>query len=86
MRDSEGWEIEWRDPLNYPHWELWDGKGWSVRWQFRGRPRQPAMKKVKILAYMHIGIGDIIFRFETEEISNRWIRIPSEDKEIEVPA
>ena len=81
---ADGWEIEWRDPLNYPHWEFWDGKGWSVRWQFRGRPRKPAMKKVKMLCWIN-SKAELVWRDERWPMDSS-IRVQSEDKEIEVPA
>ena len=82
---ADEWEIEWRDPLNYPHWEPWDGKGWSVRWQFRARPRQPKMKKVKSLCWRHAELGNLSWWVETFTPTQVWQRVPSEDKEIEVP-
>jgi hypothetical protein len=81
---ADDWDIQWATRGDQV-WAVWLGELWASKYIFRGRPRQPKMKKVKILSYMHIGCGDIIFRFEAEEVANHWIRIPSEDKIVEIP-
>ena len=79
---ADGWEIERLVPRGYG-WQQWDGLGWHAEWQFRARPRQPAMKKVKFECFsVH---GQLVWRDESLSVLDHWIRVPSEDKEIEVP-
>jgi hypothetical protein len=84
-----GWEIETQAGVY--GWGKWLGKTWEAHWKFRGRPRQPAMKKVKQLCFFSAS-G---LRYDMLENGKQhrsigstmgWIRVPSEDKEFEVPA
>ena len=64
-------------------WYKWDGEYWASDSPYRARPRQPKMKKLKMLCYL---IGGRLDWFHNDYgSSDGWIRIPSEDKEIEVP-
>ena len=83
----EGWEIQRYRAVGDPSdgWYLWKGEEWLSNWQFRARPPQPKMKKVKVEAYL----SEYELRWLNIEACNKpaplWIRIPAEDKEIEVP-
>lgn len=61
----------------------WDKNLWSANYKYRARPRQPKMKKVKMLCYFDTVIDQLVWS-SAEAISGDWIRVPSEDKEIEV--
>jgi len=78
----EGWEIQTDAGTNT--FAEWAGKNWVARWNFRGRPRQPAMKKVKLEAWL----SEYELRWLNVEAGNKpaphWVHVPSEDKEIEV--
>ena len=73
----------------------WKGEDWEAHWKFRGRPRQPKMKKmkkvkVKVLCYFSgSGIRYDLLENGEQHLSIKddlnWTRVPSEDKEIEVP-
>ena len=79
----EGWEIEL---ANGTSWGLWAGTIWSAVYKFRARPPQPKTKKVKMLCWF----DGTWLQYATEDHSKglasatKWIRIPAEDKEIEV--
>jgi hypothetical protein len=81
---ADGWEIE-SDTGDSDGWCAWNGLSWSQYWKFRGRPRQPAMKKVKLEAWL----SEYELRWLNVEAGNKpaplWIRVPSEDKTVEVP-
>jgi hypothetical protein len=66
-------------------WETWHECVWALGSKYRGRPRQPAMKKVKSLCW-RFSDGDLAWRIEGMALAHPWIRVPSEDKEFEVPA
>ena len=80
----EGWEIQTDAGTNT--FAEWVGENWYARWYFRGRPRQPAMKKVKLEAWL----SEYELRWLNVEAGNKpaplWIRVQSEDKTVEVPA
>ena len=78
----EGWEIEVQIDEG-PHWAGWKGLAWMNYMKYRARPCRPKMKKVKYLCY-----GDdfcLTWRKHEVPMEGAWIRVPSEDKEIEVP-
>ena len=68
-------------------WQLWGGSFWSSLGAFRARPRQPKMKKVKLLCWLNPDTGILFWRKENHATmaDSHWLRVPSEDKEIEVP-
>ena len=82
---ADGWEIE---HYNHPgdYWNVWPQRGWNIQGKYRARPRQPKLRKVKMLAYWRSG-QLVWFQDDTEypEGSQFWIRIPAQDIEIEVP-
>jgi hypothetical protein len=80
---ADGWEIECA-PTDCD-WRPWAVKVWQNNWGFRARPRQPVMKKVKMLCYFDTVIYQLVWS-SAEAISGDWIRVPSEDKTVEVPA
>ena len=86
---ADGWEIEIQTDAGndkYCPFRAWDGRHWNTGYLFRGRPRQPAMKKVKMLCWYKKGY---LLSWADEGIDRKGdghIRVPSEDKEFEVPA
>lgn len=82
----EGWEIE---VMTWNTWSSWNVATWDKFWKFRARPRQPKMKKVKLLAFL----GAIVLQFVREDSidlqmyvkNTQWIRQPHLDLEGEVP-
>ena len=84
----EGWEIEFRAHKTYT-WRTWMGGAWQDDWLFQARPRQPKMKKVKLLAFL----GATVLQFVREDSidlqiyakNTRWIHQPHLDLEGEVP-
>lgn len=66
-----------------PHWESWKGTAWMNYMGYRARPAQPKMKKVRMLAYTDCQA--LMWRGEDVELPSCWVRVPAEDKEIEVP-
>jgi len=82
---ANDWEIQLYDKHD-DEWIHWAGAGWFIGNKYRARPRQPKMKKVKMLAYWRSG-QLVWFQDDTEypEGSQFWIRIPAQDIEIEIP-
>lgn len=77
---TDGWEIE---VDTGPHWEEWKGTAWMDYMTYRARPRQPKMKKVKMLCWFD-GFA-LFWRKESMNLDKQWIRIPAQDIEIEIP-
>jgi hypothetical protein len=80
---ADGWEIEWSSLGE--EWSNWPSGAWYSNTLFRGRPRQPKMKKVKMLCWYQKGY---LLSWAEEGVAREgdgYIRVPSEDKEIEVP-
>ena len=77
---ADGWEIEFKSGKE---WTLWTGKGWYADQRYRARPRQPVTRKVKMLCYF-AGL-QIMWRSEDCQVPKSWVRVPAEDKTIEVP-
>ena len=79
---KNGDEIEVSD--DYVSWKSWFEKSWHFSARYRARPRQPKMKQVKMLCYFD---GEFLF-WAVEDSSwaakNR-VRVPAEDKVIEIP-
>jgi hypothetical protein len=80
----EGWEIQRLNTAKPDLWSDWDGCAWVSHWSLRGRPRQPKMKKVKSLCWRYSD-GDFAWRTEGIILAKPWVRVPSEDKMVEVP-
>lgn len=68
--DTSGWH-------DYNH--DWSFQGLLSGYEIRNKP-----KKMKLLAYVDITGGDLLWRLEDYQMSEQWKRAPSEDKEIEV--
>lgn len=64
-------------------WRKWRGSMWDRNVQYRARPAQPKMKKVRMLAYTDCQA--LMWRGEDVQLPSCWVRVPAEDKEIEVP-
>lgn len=84
----EGWEIESYDSFHIC-WNEWDGSRWNSTAKFHARPRQPKMKKVKLLAWLdpneELRIGAEFGHIAKIAASGFWIRLPKLDLEGEVP-
>ena len=78
---ADGWEIECTGETL---WIPWDGTVWRNFMKYRARPRQPKLRKVKMLAYLDTN-AELRWRGDPAA-SAQWIRIPAQDIEIEVPA
>ena len=48
---ADEWEITYCHEQS-DEWDEWNGSWWDDDYVFRGRPRQPKMKEVKLLAYL----------------------------------
>ena len=75
-----GWEIQHSD--NKQYWAPWVGEVWSTHKIYRARPRQPKMKKVKMLCWY--ANRQLIWCEENFASLDHWRRVSVEDKEIEV--
>lgn len=88
IAQSEGWEIEMQtDPGNdkYCPWGSWGQQYWHSGYLYRGRPRQPKMKEVKILAYFSANYKALAWYAETESVPAFWVRQPHLDMIAKVP-
>lgn len=84
----EGWEIQAQiDAGNdkYCPFKEWTQRTWSKTYLFRARYPQPKMKKIKMLCYFFNNKYLAWYREGDIMHASQWIRIPAEDKEIEVP-
>ena len=80
---ADGWEIQVNTGTT---WEEWKGKAWMNHMDYQGRPRQPAMKKVKSLCWRNVD-GFLTWRCEHTPVNaENWTRFPAGDIEGEVPA
>jgi len=74
---ADGWEIE-NGIAN--GWSKWREEGWSNSWSFRGRPRQPKMKEVKMLCWRETRSGSLAWRQGSVDWTNAgWQRFPAGD-------
>ena len=77
---KEGKQIQYRRGENMqwldctPQWDF-------VLFDYRIKPAEP--KKVKMFCWLHRGA--LYWNEEVMKFPSDWIRIPSEDKEIEIP-
>ena len=83
----DGWEIEWS--TFGTSWQAWSGEVWSKLTTYRGRPRQPKVKKAKTLCFFSAAgtrydILENSDHHKTLAETNGWLHVPSEDKEIEI--
>ena len=65
----------------YSGWEEWYGTMWALNMQYRARPRQPKMKKVKLLCWFN---GEDLFWKPEDHPVVHWQRFPAGDIEGEV--
>ena len=80
---ADGWEIEARAFGNI-QWQSWGGRAWKYDLIYRGRPKQPKMEEVKMLCWKVNGRLDWLEE-GTHVAHPSWVRVPAEDKTIEVP-
>jgi len=78
---ADRWYIEVKESDGT--WIPWLGNVWSASWDYRGRPRPPKIKKVKLLGWI-TDFGCLALYREGPEMPNGWCRVPSEDKTVEV--
>ncbi len=80
IAQSEGWEVQIDTG---PFWEEWNEKAWMSYQRYRGRPRQPKMKEVKIFCYY---TSDQLLWIPAElKAQKSWIRQPHLDMIAKVP-
>ena len=73
---ADGWEIEFK--TIYEGWAVWEQATWNGGIPYRGRPRQPKMKEVKMECWLIDGRLD--WRDWNEPTQgSRWIRQPHLD-------
>ena len=77
---ANGWEIEYRCGAQYA---TWGGITWQKTFVFRGRPRQPKMKEVKMLCWFANGV--LYWYSADESPREHWIRQPHLDMVAQVP-
>lgn len=77
----EEWEIEVRAHKTYA-WCTWAGSAWDSDWLFRCRTAQPKTKTVKFECF--IIDGKLCWQDERLSKLADWVRVPSEDKTMEV--
>lgn len=78
---KQGWEIE---VFQWDRWEKWKVLSWSNTLEYRASPRQPKMKKVKMLCYL-VDNHRLAWLTENASKTHGLVRIPAQDIEIEVP-
>ena len=74
---ADGWEIIATFGYNNTAWEPWSGEYWLNSRKFRGRPRQPKMKEVKMECFLID--GELRWRDENLSILGDWVRQPQHD-------
>lgn len=83
IAQSKDWEIEvcWNED---DYWNSWGGQVWQDDINFRARPRQPKMRKVKMLCWLH---ENELYWLADGVVTDckYWIRILAQDIEIEIP-
>jgi len=83
IAQSEEWEIEIMTNFTAHKWWEWNKESWSKNYKYRGRPRQPKMKEVKMECFLID--GELIWRDENQSVLRHWIRQPQYDKIAVVP-
>lgn len=78
---SNDWEIQVTHVVK--DWVTWLGVRWYADAKYRGRPKQPKMKQVKMLCWYKPGQRLIWDEFDMTRAG--WSRVPAEDKVFEVP-
>jgi hypothetical protein len=73
-RQAEGWEIEVKWGTS---WHTWDGNGWVMHAQYRGRPKQPKPKIVTSECWRHKNNGGLTWGRHVDTTS--WQRFPAGD-------
>jgi hypothetical protein len=74
-----GWDIESSEGGAY---RPWDGCGWHCNITYRARPKKPKTVTVRLLGW-YSGM-DLIHRVEGAAVNRHWLRVPGEDKVVEV--
>ena len=80
---ADGWDIESRT-LAVPEWKPWDGHVWKSFMDFRGRPKQPKTKTIKLEGWLDFRSELHLVVAGHESGFTKWLRVPSEDKTVEV--
>jgi hypothetical protein len=81
LAQADGWEIEVHNPT-YACWNEWEGTRWSGSAVYRGRPKQPKTRTVKLLGWLTAS-GQLT-HWRDSVVMPEWKRVPAEDKVIEV--
>ena len=79
---ADGLEIEHRFEQPHGLWCAWNGRWWDGRYQFRARPPQPKIKKVKSLCWRNSENGALVWLDKVAD--SWWQRFPAGDIEGEV--
>lgn len=77
---AAGDEIEYKNAMT--SWNTWNEDWWNDDAKFRARPAQQKRKKIRMLCYTDYQA--LMWRCEDVHLPKTWVRVPSEDKEIEV--
>jgi len=85
IAQSEGWEIERYCGADEGAdcWISWDGTYWEDHYEFRGRPRHPKTREVKMECFLID--GELRWRDENLSVLQSWIRQPHLDLIVKVP-
>ena len=77
---ADGAEVEYLSTDG--RWTLCSRPLWTDESSYRLRDKPAEKKKVKLLAW--INYGTLFWYTEDTDVQPSWIRVPSEDKEVEV--
>jgi hypothetical protein len=80
---ADGWEIECYGTSG--SWCSWNKVSWHTDLQYRGRPRQPVMKEVKMLCFVCTASRSLAWCDEAEMVPTYWVRQPHLDMIAKVP-
>jgi hypothetical protein len=78
---SDNWEIQYS--LKGREYFAWSESAWDSSTFFRGRPRQPKMKEIKMECFLVD--GKLQWRSEYMSVLQSWIRQPHLDLIVKVP-
>jgi len=80
---ADGWEIE-VDSTGKAGWIPWNKNAWMNYMEYRGRPKQPKTRKIKMLCWWDETTGKKVEQAKDFPVSGCWHRVPSGDSVIEV--
>ena len=80
---ADEWEVTYCHELS-DKWDEWKGSWWDDNYTFRGRPRQPVMKEVKLECWLVSGRIEFL-QEQTYKSGPSWKRQPHLDMVANVP-